>query len=373
MNKKILLGLSTSAILLLPRANAAGLAIDARSQGMGNTGVASANYLLAPFYNPALVANFTSNDDFAFLLPAVAVAVNDKDDSLSTIDDLQASIESYESSNLDTQLEVINAYLDQLDDNDLLAASAGMSLAVALPNKTVASNLFARGYAEIVADTEIEENDYINSEINMVAFTYTEIGLALAKEVVLLNEKISFGISPKYQQMQTYAQGVSVADFDIDEYDENKNTENALNLDLGVIWYKDNFRAGLAVKDLFAQEIATRSSVITDSYQLNTQVTVAIAYTGDVFMATMDADLTEQSRFKNLNDNTQFIRFGLEADAWRWAQLRAGYEIDLQNTMDNAITAGIGISPLAVMSVNLGGSYAGEQQFALSADLAFTF
>ncbi len=54
-------------------------------------------------------------------------------------------------------------------------------------------------------------------------------------------------------------------------------------------------------------------------------------------------------------------------------QLRAGYEVDLQNSLDNSVSVGLGVSPWDVVSFDLAGSYAGDNQFGLSANLAFTF
>jgi len=385
MNKLAILALSISSACLAASANAANQVADARGNAMGNTGVASADYLLAPFYNPALASNFKENDDFAFLLPAVTVSARDTDDSLKVIDDLQTSIKDYENSMQPSQeqLDELNGYLDQLAGNKPLTVTAALGFATALPAKTVSINLFTHGYTEIIAATDIAENTgnnpldveqrYQDSHVNMMAFAYAEIGLAFAKEFTLAEEKFSFGITPKYQQMATYVQRVSVTDFDIKDFDESEITKNAFNFDLGAMWYKDNFRAGLAVKDLLAQEIAAKYNGLTDTYQLDTQVTVGVAYASEYLTAALDADLTKQTRFKKLNDDTQFVRVGIEGNAWDWAQLRAGYEVDLQGTLDNSITAGIGISPFDVVSLDIAGSYAGDNQFGVSCNLAFTF
>jgi hypothetical protein len=87
----------------------------------------------------------------------------------------------------------------------------------------------------------------------------------------------------------------------------------------------------------------------------------------------VDIELTKQERFASLNDETQYLRFGIEGNAWDWAQLRAGYEIDMQDNADSAITAGIGLSPFDVVSLDLAGNYAGSNQLGASANLAFTF
>lgn len=50
-------------------ANAATVVPDGRGNGMGNTGVTTADYVLAPFYNPALAAVYRDSDTFAYSFP----------------------------------------------------------------------------------------------------------------------------------------------------------------------------------------------------------------------------------------------------------------------------------------------------------------
>lgn len=385
MKKITLLSLSIGTALLSTNLYAANQVADARGNAMGNTGVASADYLVAPFYNPALATSFKENDDFAFLLPAIGASARDSDDTLTTIDDLQSSIEEFENSTTPSQGQVdeLNGYLDQLENNKPLTVSAGLGFAIALPTKTVALNLYGRGYTEIIAAPDVAANTgstpidveqrYQNSNVDMVAFGYAEFGLAIAKEFTIADEKVSFGVTPKYQQMTTYAQRTTIEDFDIDNYDETEITENAFNIDLGAVWYKGNFRTALAIKDIIAQEIDAEHHGLKDTYELNTQATLGFAYAAEYFTAAFDADLTKQTRFTSLKDDTQFLRFGIEGNAWGWAQLRAGYEMDLEDTLENSITAGIGISPFDVVSLDIAGSYAGENQFGASGNLAFTF
>lgn len=108
-------------------------------------------------------------------------------------------------------------------------------------------------------------------------------------------------------------------------------------------------------------------------YQLDMQVTMSADYVGEFLSAAVDVDMTKQERFIGKNDDTQFIRFGIEGNARGWGQLRAGYEIDIENTVDNAITLGLEISPGDTVSLDIAGSYAGEHQLGGSANLAFTF
>ena len=384
MHKLTTLTLAMSSILLSSNINAAIKVADARSNAMGNTGVASADYLTAPFYNPALATTYKSNDDFGFFL-AVDATASDPDDAIETIDDLQSFMDDYDQSTAsNNDIVVLEDYLDDLTDNTL-AVSAGGGIAIALPTKAVSTNLFARGYAEVIAATYISDDsssnddamaakeNYENSDVQLLAFGYVEVGLAFAKEFKIDGEKVSFGVTPKYQQMTTYAQRVTIDDFDIDDYDESENTKNAFNVDLGAAWYIDDFTAAVAIKDLFSQKIKARSSNISDTYNLDTQITLGVAYTNDYFIAAIDADLTKQSRFEKIDDDTQFIRIGVEGNAWGWAQLRAGYEMALPDTLDNSITAGLGFSPFDLVSIDVAGSYAGENQLGASVGLAVTF
>ena len=361
--------------------HAASSVADARGNAMGNTGVTTADYLLAPFYNPALAAVYRDNDHIGILLPGVGATMRDTDDTLSTVDDLQDQIDDFKDNSSTANATTLNNYLNDLDNNKPLTVSASLGAAIALPIDAISFNLFTRAYAEVIAETDVAadggdtpsavQTRYQNSSVDLTAFGYTEVGLAMAKKLDLSGQTFAFGVSPKIQQLRTYQDSVTVEDFDLSDYDESKKTKSAFNLDLGAVWLKESFRAGVAVKDLFSQEIKTYDG--SNTYKLNTQVTVSGAYVTQFFTAAVDADVTAQKRFKGSNDDTQFLRFGIEGDAWGWAQLRAGYEVDMKSNLDNAFTFGLGISPGDLVSIDLAGLYAGENQLGLSANLAFTF
>ena len=358
---------------------------DGRGNGMGNTGVTSADYVLAPFYNPALTAIYRDSDDFGILVPAIGATLRDTDESLDTIDSLQDTIKQFENggSTDPAQATLLNSYLTQLSDNKALAVTGGAALAVALPINALSANFFLRGYAEVVASPEIAANGgdaplavqarYENSNVDMIAFGYSEYGVALAKRVAIAGQDVSLGITPKYQELRTYKQSLSVEDFDLDDYDQSETNKNAFNLDLGAVWLIYNYRLGVVVKDLFSQEIDTQNIGGVSRYKLNTQVTLSGSYAMDYFVATVDWDVTQQERFTDLKDETQFLRLGVEGNLFGWVQLRAGYQADIQDTLDDEVTLGLGISPGDLVSIDIAGSYAGDNQFGLSGNLSFTF
>ena len=146
---------------------------------------------------------------------------------------------------------------------------------------------------------------------------------------------------------------------------------------MGAVWYQDNFQIGLAAKNIISQTItaeydssATSSNVI---YDLKPLVTLGFAYTSAYFIAAVDADLTEQTRFRGIDDNTQMVNFGAEFNAWRWAQLRAGYQIDLQRTLENTVTAGFGLSPFELAHLDVAAYYANSSQMGVATNFALTF
>lgn len=362
-------------------ANSATFVADARGNGMGNTGVTSADYLLGAFYNPALVAVHRENDDFGLLLPSIGANVRDGDESLKVIDDLQDTIDRFDPNNPDPATEdQLNAYLDQLADDKPLGVNGGAGAAVAFPINTLSANVFVRGYADVIGKTNIDDDSdtqarYENSTVNLWAFGYTEVGVALAKRITLGGQDIAIGVTPKYQELRTYKETISVEDFDISDYDQSENKQSHFNMDLGFVWFYQNFRLGIAAKDLFSKDIETLDGL--DKYAFNTQVTASGSYVSDYFVAALDVDLTKQERFEvsalGVEDDTQFVRFGIEGNAFGWAQLRLGYQVDLEETLDDSVTVGLGISPGDLVSLDLAGSYAGDNQFGASANLAFTF
>ncbi|MDC0612643.1 conjugal transfer protein TraF, partial [Vibrio sp.] len=321
MNKLSIIVVSVSLGIVLP-VNAANWVSDARGGGMGNTGVTSADYLLAPFYNPALVSVYRNSDDFGLLLPAVNINVRDQDDTLSVVDDLQDAIDRYEATNNASTLNQIDGYLDDLSNNRPLNANAGVGIAIAVPNETLSVNVFGRGYAELEASTDISnsadpETRYQQSRIDVKAFGYSEFGVALAKQFMLYDQVVAIGVSPKIQQMKTYQDSATVEDYNLDDYDESEVKKNAANLDLGAVLLMNEFRVGVAIKDLFSKTINTYDN--TDNYKLDTQVTLSGSYVSDFFTAALDVDATKQKRFSGSYDDTQFIRLGVEANAWGWA------------------------------------------------------
>ncbi|MFV8462065.1 conjugal transfer protein TraF [Vibrio campbellii] len=356
--------------------SAANYAIEARGDAMGGVGVVSANFLTAPFYNPALVAIYRRNDDMGMITPSFGGNYNDPNDMKSNIDSV---IDASNTADLD-------AALSKLDGNQANVELGGV-VAFALPNQFVAANLFAKAYTESFATPDVyttgSDTDKVElSTVEAVSIGVTEVGLSLAKYQTFMGQHISFGITPKIQRIYTYNYIASVNDYDLSDVRENSNGETAFNMDAGALWFFGPFRVGVAATNLFSRDIETKDTTrtLTSStsgathkvggkyaYQLEPVYTVGAGIVSDYFSLSVDYDLNETEKFTSFEDNEQMIRVGTEVDLLRQMQLRAGYYKNLAySDSEGTITAGIGLSPLNLFQLDLSANYTNENAMGAS-------
>ncbi|MGI9888502.1 conjugal transfer protein TraF [Vibrio chagasii] len=356
--------------------SAANYAIEARGDAMGGVGVVSANFLTAPFYNPALVAIYRRNDDMGMITPSFGGNYNDPNDMKSNIDSV---IDASNTADLDTALS-------KLDGNQANVELGGV-VAFALPNQFVAANLFAKAYTESFATPDVyttgSDTDKVElSTVEAVSIGVTEVGLSLAKYQTFMGQHISFGITPKIQRIYTYNYIASVNDYDLSDVRENSNGETAFNMDAGALWFFGPFRVGVAATNLFSRDIETKDTTrtLTSStsgathkvggkyaYQLEPVYTVGAGIVSDYFSLSVDYDLNETEKFTSFEDNEQMIRVGTEVDLLRQMQLRAGYYKNLAySDSEGTITAGIGLSPLNLFQLDLSANYTNENAMGAS-------
>ncbi|EDK25831.1 hypothetical protein VSWAT3_02426, partial [Vibrionales bacterium SWAT-3] len=356
--------------------SAANYAIEARGDAMGGVGVVSANFLTAPFYNPALVAIYRRNDDMGMITPSFGGNYNDPNDMKSNIDSV---IDASNTADLD-------AALSKLDGNQANVELGGV-VAFALPNQFVAANLFAKAYTESFATPDVyttgSDTDKVElSTVEAVSIGVAEVGLSLAKYQTFMGQHISFGITPKIQRIYTYNYIASVNDYDLSDVRENSNGETAFNMDAGALWFFGPFRVGVAATNLFSRDIETKDTTrtLTSStsgathqvggkyaYQLEPVYTVGAGIVSDYFSLSVDYDLNETEKFTSFEDNEQMIRVGTEVDLLRQMQLRAGYYKNLAySESEGTITAGIGLSPLNLFQLDLSANYTNENAMGAS-------
>ncbi|MEZ9265683.1 conjugal transfer protein TraF [Vibrio splendidus] len=356
--------------------SAANYAIEARGDAMGGVGVVSANFLTAPFYNPALVAIYRRNDDMGMITPSFGGSYNDPNDMKSNIDSVVDASNTAE----------LDAALNKLDGNQANVELGGV-VAFALPNQFIAANLFAKAYTESFATPNVyttgTDADKVElSTVEAVSIGVAEVGLSLAKYQTFMGQHISFGITPKIQRIYTYNYVASVDDYDLSDVRENSDGETAFNMDAGALWFFGPFRVGVAATNLISRDIETKDTTRTlnsstssathqvggkYTYQLEPVYTVGAGIVSDYFSFSVDYDLNETEKFTSFADNEQMIRVGTEVDLLRQLKLRGGYYKNLAySDSEGTVTAGIGISPLNLFQLDLSANYTNKNAMGAS-------
>ncbi|ULN65805.1 conjugal transfer protein TraF [Vibrio gigantis] len=350
--------------------SAANYAIEARGDAMGGVGVVSANFLTAPFYNPALVAIYRRNDDMGMITPSFGGSYNDPDDMKSNIDAV-----------LDASGSDITDGLKKLDGNQANFDLGGV-VAFALPNQFIAANMFGKAYTEsfVTPDVYTAGSDTDNlqrSAVEAVSIGVTEVGISLAKYQTFMGQHLSFGISPKLQRIYTYNYVASVNDYDLSDVRENGDGDTTFNVDAGALWFFGPFRVGFAATNLISRDIETKDStkeIVPGhsvggkyAYKLEPVYTVGAGIVSDYFTLSVDYDLNETEKFTSFDDNEQMIRVGTEVDLLRQLKLRGGYYKNLAySDSEGTVTAGIGLSPLNLFQLDISANYTNENAMGAS-------
>ncbi|GAK84083.1 TraF-related protein [Vibrio ponticus] len=343
-------------------AHAANYAIEARGDAMGGVGVVSANFLTAPFYNPALTAIYRRNDDVGMITPSFGINYTDTG---TFVDDLEFA------ENVVKTGDTANAQkaLDQLKGDNLKVDIGGV-VAFAIPNRYVAANAFGKLYTESYATAEIStaSSDALvnaqNSSVRAVSVGVAEAGISLAKYQTFMGQHISFGVTPKLQRVYTYVYEASLSNYDLKDLRDNGEGESMFNMDAGFLWFYGPFRVGVAGTNLISRDIQTQNIPGTTesySYEMSPQYTVGAGIVADYFTLSVDYDLKEEERYVGFDDNTQMLRVGAELDLLRQLKLRAGWKKNLAyDDSEDTLTAGIGLSPLNLFQLDIGASYTNE-------------
>jgi hypothetical protein len=373
MNKTTKLLATSIALASLP-ATAANYAIEARGDAMGGVGVVSANFLTAPFYNPALVAIYRRNDDLGMITPSFGGSYNDPDDMKSNIDAVLDAT---------TSTEITNA-LNNLDGNQANFDLGGV-VAFALPNQFVAANAFAKVYTESFATPDVhttgtDQQKLELSTVSAVSVGVAEAGISLAKYQTFMGQHLSFGVTPKLQRIYTYNYIADINNYDLSDVRENGEGNTAFNVDAGALWFFGPFRVGFSATNLIARDIETKDTTRTISsggtnkvvggkysYKLEPVYTVGAGIVADYFTLSVDYDINEAEKFTSFDDNEQMIRVGTEVDILRQLKLRGGYYKNLAySDSEGTITAGVGISPLNLFQLDISANYTNENAMGAS-------
>jgi hypothetical protein len=377
--------------------------LDGRNNAMGGVGTASSHYLTAGFSNPALLTHASENDNFGFLVPTFGITGADKDGLVSDLNDFVDSVQSVQDKITNATVtagDLANLSSNLLDLNGKTAtANLGAGFAMAMPSETFAWAIHAHSYADVHFIAQIDpadatriitavasnQLDSLSSEIRVVGVSITEFGVSMATTFDVGSMRLAVGVTPKFQRIDTINYSANVSAFDDNEFDSDQytNDETAVNANIGAtLQVTDALTMGLMIRDVISNDYLTTGDLGQQfTYQIKPLATLGAAWSNDILTLAIDADLTEAERFKDsnlkfgtpLDDNSRFIRAGFEISAGSWVQLRGGIQTDLENTVDDILTGGVGMGIFDAWRLNIGASYSGTDSYGGIVQMSFTF
>jgi F plasmid transfer operon, TraF, protein len=404
--------LSSSVAIAIPFGS-----FDTRSMAMGGAGVAVGGADAAPLFNPALLSVTNEKDKFSIILPTIGVRISDPDklrdsidnfDSGNYINNLQTAINQLntdinnsnagaittDSQNVGTNLNKVNAQLATLS-NKPITAEAGLATVVAMPSKKLGAAFYATGTVTAgglfsytdgsilsalavdagnctsanpasTACTNLKNfnTNTLTSGIHFKGVQLSEIGFALSHEFQISEHSVSFGITPKIIKAKLFDTVVLVKDSNQSNnisLSDNLAEYTYANFDLGVAKNYDNgWRTGFVIRNVIPQTLDFKKAATPgatpvatgETLKLMPQARIGVSHANSWSTVALDVDLTRNDP-AGFESNTQYIALGGELNAWDWAQLRAGYRVDMVNSARSVASVGLGLAPFGVVHVDL--------------------
>ncbi|MGB3608907.1 MAG: conjugal transfer protein TraF [Cellvibrio sp.] len=365
--KKTLLSM---ALIAVTTGAAASENFNGRLTGMSGAGLVTAGYADGVLANPSMGAAFGEKDDFALVINLGGVA-SDKDELIDAMDELVdyvdfldsiTSVQDLDQNMADTLIQRIEDVADKRVD-----VNAGASVVLAIPNDVLSVALIAKARAQVGAITHIDENDYtliensvnspfdtadLNSSVMAKGALIREYGISLSKSFGNADgERWLVGVTPKRVTVETIVYNATVAEYDEDDFDADDYTleNSATSFDAGITYINGNLRYGLVVKDAISNDFA---AIDGDTLSLKPLTTTAVGYTNSWLKAEAALDLNAVPLF-GFDGDVQMLRAGLEVSPFSWLQLRVGIQQDLENTLEDTYSAGIGLSPFDAINLDI--------------------
>ena len=327
---------------------------DARSVAMGNVSVATGGITTAALSNPGMLAVNESDDKVALLFPAIGVQAIDDGNVIDLMDEFQDLEAAPSAANLQRQADILN----ELDGASVIAA--------VIPNAAVvfsgddltwgvtfrADAMVSGGLINVTDVSPLGPNP--NADVQALGILVTEIGFPLGKDFNISGLQVSFGITPRFVQVDAVEYEVSVETADIaDVTDElEQDLGSFTTVDAGItLNLMDTLRVGLVAKNLIEETKTTSGLTSTGATtfgprEINFDTHLRAGAAIDLGMVTLAADMDLTERKPVLTENpSKSLSVGAEIDAFNTVQIRAGYQTNLASgsTDPDLLSVGVGI------------------------------
>lgn len=367
--------------LVCTQANAAPFAVEARSLGMGNARVATADIATAPFANPGMLSFQPSREDFSLLL-GVGAFLSDSDGLIDKIDDFQSAYNAAQQGNPGEAARALG--IAQSMAGDVIAPETTLAFSTGYSGKKWAlafsarADAIAAGTVTDIAQTIPELNDPTKNILTVEGILTTELGVSLARNFQVFGQKVAVGLKPKYVTVDNVFinESITTVDTDLGDLLDENNVQDLgdfTTLDLGLVMgMTRHSQIGLVMTNLVSHKINfinAASQPATLSFDM--QARLGVAYRTDFLTLAADLDLIENDALLTTQNfqalKSQFISLGGEFNLFNFMQFRVGAQKNIADGIpdaakDNMYTAGLGFwfgfnLDLAVVSQNnaLGG------------------
>jgi hypothetical protein len=295
-------------------------------------------------------------------------------------------------SNCDLQfLEKFTEYLQGIDVNNPSVIEQGDSARISCDQRDTELEFFKvengnRRFVNLANDTARDGKSYLLSSSEAIGVVVSELGLAFSHGRDIASVQLALGVTPKYLLIYgAYAgptiQSINDGSFDVDkDLKDSYVKKNAFSMDIGFAadLLKDkNLSLGLTLSNLIPVSIEMTSIIGEGSglkkktVKIQPQATLGASYRKWGVEVAMDIDLNASSPL-NKGKEHQYLGFGFEYDLGEWdcLNLRTGTRINLKDSDDQILTAGLGVNIMAFY-LDIGtefadGHYGGGLQMGLS-------
>ena len=367
---------------------------EARGMAMGGATVAAGDNNNALFYNPSLLAFYSEHEentqDSRFLFPLIVPQLSDStidaenftgsnpDDSLTgVVDQFNADPSAVNADAVVAVTRGIESDLAGLSGQDL-TADIYVGIAGIQPSKRQGGGFFlgariigggaanitedditllrayqegltfiATGGAEGVERPELFEadgtlrnpNQDFDSTLEGDGALFSELGVAMSKEIHLGRHPLAIGMNFKVLRVDTFEEVQRVIDGSLGVSD-NRGRHLTLNADVGVAKEFGLLRLGLAVKDIVPEDFDT---ALETPIKLRPRPRLGAAYQLEALQIGLDVDLA-RNRPLSTEPATQEAALGMEWPVLPKLKLRAGIRHDLRGERDSIFSLGLGTS-----------------------------
>ncbi len=317
--------------------------LEARSLGMGNVGVATADMASAAFVNPAMLAYQRENNAFS-LLAGLGGFLNDNEGLINDIDAFQSALNSNPAEAANILAEI---------DGKFIAPELSAAVSVGFASDTYAMAISARRDALAVGTlTEFDLNlaDPTKNIVEIRGVQTTEVSASIARNFNMGGHKLSVGITPRIVSVETISLSESVTTIgtnlkDLLNEDQVQNLGEYSTFDLGIVYgLSDNIQLGLVGKNIITEEVNIISQLggVPVTLRFDSSWRAGVAYRNRFLTIGVDLDIVENdpivkgAAFSGLK--TQMASFGAEFNTFDFAQLRIG----VMKNIASGISDGLG-------------------------------